>query len=227
VERQVKERLIGAAVLVAIAVILIPELLSGPAEKKSKPVTSSTPSERVDEPGLKTYRFDLSKPGATNGQLASSTDEQSERRAATTVDEQSLPQQYRGEMEADVETTAVPPRELVADSTPPPASAPAAMPRARNAAEPVVSKPKAATPASSSPGWAVQLGSFADAERAKRLVERMRVSGHNAYLVPLRRNDGTTLHRVRIGPYAERSAAERALQRVSGEVKGAAIVSQP
>ena len=79
----------------------------------------------------------------------------------------------------------------------------------------------------STPGWAVQLGSFADGARAQRLADKLETAGHTAYLVPLRRADGKTLQRVRIGPYAQRAAAEAALKQVSGEAKGATVVAQP
>lgn len=197
--------------LVALAVILIPELLSGPSAKH-KPAAAPTRNEQ----GIKTYQFDLNQPGAANGQFTSST--------AAPPAEQAPVAQPNPEPSAPAETTtAAPPMETPAPVAPP------AKPAAEPAPEPVA--PTASSPlralGANSPGWAVQLGSFADTERANHLVERLRAAGHNAYLVPLRRADGKTLQRVRIGPYEQRSAAETALQRVAGETKGAAIVSQP
>jgi DedD protein len=56
VERQVKERLIGAAVLVAAAVILIPELLSGPQQSSNAPAPT-----RAGEASMKTYTIELNR----------------------------------------------------------------------------------------------------------------------------------------------------------------------
>jgi DedD protein len=56
VERQVKERLIGAAVLVAAAVILIPELLSGPQQSPNAPAPP-----RAGEAPMKTYTIELNR----------------------------------------------------------------------------------------------------------------------------------------------------------------------
>jgi cell division septation protein DedD len=55
VETQVKERLTGAVILVALIVLLVPELLSGPS--------SSTPvaSQRADEPPMRSYTIDLAE----------------------------------------------------------------------------------------------------------------------------------------------------------------------
>ena len=56
-ERIVKERLVGAAVLMAAAVILIPEMLSGPDRtSESEPAAQA----RSDAP-IKTYTIDLSQ----------------------------------------------------------------------------------------------------------------------------------------------------------------------
>lgn len=62
VERPVKERLVGAAVLMAAAIILIPEMLSGP--ERESPATAVRSGE--GEGAIKTYTIDLSKsPGAS------------------------------------------------------------------------------------------------------------------------------------------------------------------
>ncbi|MET0986948.1 MAG: SPOR domain-containing protein [Steroidobacteraceae bacterium] len=218
-ERQVKERLIGAAVLVAIAVILIPELLSGPGTEHRPPAATPTRNEQ----GIKTYQFDLNQP-RSSGQFT-----------AAPPPELSTPQP-----EPEKESEAKPAAEVTAATPPPVTPEPEreAVPPAEEQPRPQPSPEKAPAPnpppapaqrssAASTPGWAVQLGSFADAERASHLVERLRAAGHNAYLVPLRRADGKTLQRVRIGPYGERAQAEAALKRVAGEAKGAAVVSQP
>ena len=81
-ERPVKERLIGAAVLVAAAVILIPEMLSGPqhAERGQEISPGHHATEGHSEPPLKTYTIDLSKPpsqAAPAGELAEEVDSSS------------------------------------------------------------------------------------------------------------------------------------------------------
>lgn len=68
VERPVKERLVGAAVLMAAAVILIPEMLSGPDRG------STEKSAGTAEGGVKTYTIDLSQsPGVTTAASAAPT----------------------------------------------------------------------------------------------------------------------------------------------------------
>lgn len=223
VERQVKERLVGAAVLVAIAVILIPELLSGPS-KKQKP---APPAVTRNEQGIKTYQFDLNPSGKPSGQFTSST--------AAPPAEQAAPIEPAEKAPAPSEETARAELSNPAPSNPAPTPAAAAprpeqppmapSPREEKDVQPATPAPKPAD--ATTPGWAVQLGSFADAQRANQLTQRLRAAGHNVYLVPLRRPDGKVLQRVRIGPYEQRAAAETALRQVAAEAKGAALVTQP
>ncbi|MGH8189374.1 MAG: hypothetical protein ACREUC_22645, partial [Steroidobacteraceae bacterium] len=64
-ERAVKERLVGAAVLMAAAIILIPEMLSGPDREATDPEARSQTAAAKGDSSLKTYTIDLSQsPGA-------------------------------------------------------------------------------------------------------------------------------------------------------------------
>jgi DedD protein len=218
VERQVKERLVGAAVLVALAVILIPELLSGP---KQEAPPAKTPAR--NEQGIKTYEFRLDPAAAVSSRAPA---ESRPAQVAPSAESSVPPAGQTADPPDDTPAMPpreAPPRETVVDTTPP---------RKESTPKPAPSPPSATPPTESprsqpaSGGWAVQLGSFADEARAKALVQKLKSQGYNAYLVPLRRADGKTLQRVRIGPYEQRSAADAALQKVSSEVKGAAVVPQ-
>jgi rare lipoprotein A len=57
--------------------------------------------------------------------------------------------------------------------------------------------------------WAVQVGSFADSERARRHADRVRAAGQTVYLEPYR-----GLSRVKVGPYESRRKAEETLARL-------------
>ena len=56
-------------------------------------------------------------------------------------------------------------------------------------------------------GWAVQVGAFGSAEAARKLVGQLQAASYTAYVSPVSRG-GKTLHRVRIGPSAERAGSE-------------------
>lgn len=94
-------------------------------------------------------------------------------------------------------------RTPVTPAPPPPPAAVAAAPAAS------VPKPAPATaPAAASVGFAVQLAAFANAAEAQRLQDRARAAGFSAFVQPVPTENGT-MHRVRIGPVADRPAAER------------------
>ena len=58
VDRHLKERLVGAAVLAAVAYILIPEMLDGPRDA----VTPAPSGEPAVDGGMKSYTIDLTAP---------------------------------------------------------------------------------------------------------------------------------------------------------------------
>ena len=53
---QVKERLTGAIILVALIVLLVPELLSGPVRSATR---AATPASSSEEPPLRSYTINL------------------------------------------------------------------------------------------------------------------------------------------------------------------------
>ena len=62
-------------------------------------------------------------------------------------------------------------------------------------------------------GVVIQVFSSQDREQAERIVAELRGGGHEAYLSPVE-VDGKTMFRVRIGPFAQRSRAERVAENV-------------
>ncbi len=110
----------------------------------------------------------------------------------------------------DTRTVATAPRPSTTPSTP---AAPATPP----AAEP------APRPAAAAVGFAVQLGAFSNATEAQRLQDRARSAGFSAFVEPVR-TDGGTLHRVRIGPVADRAAADALRTQAAGKLGVSGIV---
>ena len=94
-------------------------------------------------------------------------------------------------------TVGTAPRDSAVAAAPPAATTPPVPP----APEP------AARPSTASVGFAVQLGAFAQAAEAQKLQDRARAAGFSAFVEPVR-TAGATLHRVRIGPVADRAAAD-------------------
>jgi DedD protein len=220
VERKVKERLVGAAVLMAAAVILIPEMLSGPDRKsQAEPAAQA----RNDAP-IKTYTIDLSHSS-------------SEQPPAAVVENRAPPPE---EVPAQQPAPAQPaagdqvkpegPQQSAAvqsQSQPEPQSQPAVVdqptPAVSSAAAPT--HPLASGDAVPTSGqWAVQIGTFSKEANAQRLVKQLRDQGQSAFVMPLK-SGGATLYRVRVGPMKDRAGAEAALRDL--KAAGAKVVSHP
>ena len=182
-----KERLTGAVILVALMVLLVPELLTGPI--RSAPRTAAVASS-AEEPPLRSYTINLA-------------DDTHSRSTAATA---SGPQQ-------PTSLSVAPP--AAAASTPPPA--PSAAPRAPQAppAAPPLLMPAKSAPASAAAAsaansvaggsWMVQLGSFASRTNAERLARQVKAGGFKVSVS--QGSFGRRLFRVRVGPAHDREAA--------------------
>lgn len=79
---------------------------------------------------------------------------------------------------------------------------------AATATKPAETKPEPSRAGASDVGFAVQLGAFGNAEEAAKLRDRARAAGFSAFVEQVRTDKGT-LNRVRIGPVADRTDADR------------------
>ena len=207
-DRNVKERLVGATILLVLLVLIVPELLSGPkipvAKIRTLPASGATES-------IRNVTVDLTTRKATAADI-------------DTAAAGSAPGSGAGLPDADSASVAP------ADSA---TGSPATAPAVARAAAPTITTLKAqqqsdaplvdteapppkysgpskvvAAHAASHPYWAVQLGSFASRINAESLVRQLKAHEVPAYV--LSSGKGTKLRfKVRIGPLADRAAAER------------------
>ena len=194
-ERALKERIIGAVVLVVFVVLIVPIFLDGP------PDAEDIVTERVLLPGQDESRM----------QTVVLDRDRTEPVPAGTPNEAPA---------AEVEKPAV----VVAEAVKPAVQQPKPEPE-QPKPEPERPKPESqAAPASSATGmWAVQLGSFSNKENAEKLAADLRKQGYAAFLSQLSTDKGT-LHRVRIGPQKDRAAAEAMAARLlKVDIKGQVV----
>jgi DedD protein len=102
------------------------------------------------------------------------------------------------------EPAPTPPAQQPAQPPPRPAPAPAEQPAQREA-------PQAAS--GTEGPWTVQVGSFSQADNAQALQRRLATEGFEAFVSRVA-TDAGTMHRVRVGPVAERGAADQLLARL-------------
>ncbi len=206
VDRHLKERMVGAVVLVATAVILIPEMLSGPRSTSQLPAAPTTENRStVDESTkLKTYSIDLSKPApaASVPTTTVPTAEPEPPAAPATTTPASTSDR--------IVATAAPPAEdsLPNTAAPPPKPEPS---RPASPSSSLAESPRT-TPTAPS-GWAVQVGSFGVRATSERIAADLKREGFSAFVVAFH-SGNQTMYRVRVGPERNREAAEALLRKL-------------
>jgi DedD protein len=186
-EVRVRERLVGALVLVAIVVLLVPAILTG---------RGHAPAEPPDQPA-RSQEFFLD-----DGRQAP------EEQVLVPEPVADAPGQAAAPAPAGSETgkpaAGTPPR-APAKAAPPPAA-----PRA-GAAAPGSRQPESAA---QSLAWAVQLGAFSNRAKAEQLVADLKERRYAAFVLEYRAS-GQILYRVRVGPEQERARAEEIAARLA------------
>jgi DedD protein len=205
-DRKLKERLVGAAVLVALGVWLIPWILDGP-----------TPARDTEEEVVATLELPVPEAGQPDALRRETIELEVPPKAAPAAPV----------TRADSTTPAAAPEREAAAAAPQPE--PKTTPPARAVSEPVraAATPRTAAPAaqgSAEAGWMVQLGSFGDEANARRQADRIKTFGHEARIYPFMAG-GRTMYRVRVGSFATRSQAEATASALSAHGFPAQIVA--
>jgi cell division septation protein DedD len=208
---EVKERLTGAIILVALIVLLVPALLTGPIRPAPR---TMAPGSSAEEAPLRSYTINLAEDAHSR-----------------TVAHASGPQQPAPLPAAPAannpDTPATIPQSAPQDPTPPPATAssPTGGAPAMRSQSPESTAPGSATPASASMGvYVVQLGSFASRANAERLARQVRGQGFEVMVS--QGSSGRHLYRVRVGPAHDRGAATLLEQRLRSAGHSGSIVPQ-
>lgn len=248
-DRRLKERLIGATILVVLIVLIVPELLSGPKQSVAPPRAAAGGATST----VRNVTVDLGSSKATPWEDSGV--------AATPPAPGPMPP------EAAPTSGTVPPVAALTPGATPPAAAPplpaptaapsvgtrAAVPSAvenqslpstvgtRAAAPSAVEKESLAPTSTSGPShtpdahdtpavavqhsrWSVQVGSFASQSNAEQLMRWLEAHDHAAYVSQVGR--GTSLrYRVRLGPYTDRGMALKSISTLRKEGKSASLVA--
>jgi DedD protein len=219
-ERALKERIVGAIVLVALAVLVVPVFLDGPPPK------DEIHTERVPLPGqndqkTQTVVLDRQRSEPVPAQAT-----------ATAADDgtqatEELDSAGDGTSAAPVTATVGAPDSDVQHAAADPPEAQSADPAAP-APEPAASR-GVTVQAATSPTtgmFAVQLGSFSSKDNAEKLAAELRRQGFAAFLSQLDADAGQ-LHRVRVGPQKDRQAAESMAARLASAGHKGQVVTHP
>ena len=199
-----KQRLLGAAVLIALAVIFVPMLMSGSAPRKSAEMeTSNLAIPPAPDREFQTRALPVDSTAANPGTAAAPLPDK-----LPTVDTASAP----------VASTPPPPPASAPTPAPVPAEAAGTPAKPATIAKAVPAKPEAVPPASA-PGTAadgryfVHLGVYAASRNADDLVARLKKAGYPAFSEKSE-YQGKAAERVRVGPFPDRAAAEATRLRI-------------
>lgn len=209
-----RHRIIGAVILVALAVIFLPMLLSDhpPANRGIGTDIRPTPDTRVVE-------VPVPRPG-DKPDVARRSESGS---AATTTTTTTAPSPRN--VTVPVEPVLPAPIDEGAGSadTTIPSAAPSPL---ANKPEAAMTKAAAATPkpaasaaskSSAAGKWVIQAGAFSQLENARHLQERLRQKGFAATLDPANPAHGKTV-KVLVGPYPDAAAAKAVAARLRSEL---------
>lgn len=158
-ETDVKERLVGAVILVLLAVLVVPALLSGPRQ--------SVPAEPPASTSPRSVEIDLGGPRAGDAAEPASIGE-----SALAPQPAAVREAPTGLPGLDEPAVAAPPAPTVAAGP-----AQVAIPAAREAAAPAGA------------GWAVQVAALSNREAAVKRVAELERRGYEAFVLEYRTGD--------------------------------------
>jgi DedD protein len=249
-DRQLKQRVVGAGLLVAFGVIFIPIFLDNGGVESPVPPTMNIPPAPTEDVSARAPALGEEAIAAMEARADEDVElpppraqagEGSE--AEPSVDTPSA----GGEPPAAVETLEegvaapapnAPEEPAVAPLTParmlpppPPRNAPVRATPTPAKPAPVKPPPLALVASKPAPvtvtGWTVQLGSFASDVNARKLVDKLKAAGYKAYSEP-RIEQHVTVFKVRVGPTPGKAEAERLRQRIEAqfEARGMLVPSR-
>lgn len=271
-DKALKQRLIGALVLIALAVIILPMLLGGRPESSQQQTEQIELPARPDGVAFETRRFPLADEGTTPQQQTdtvhaaeqpdpAAANQQSPKLANSELAKQSVGEQVKDaqasplsenpagrfavqvaslgseanakKLQADLEANGF---DVISDKIESDvgrlnrvrvgpfdseAEAATAVKKIQSQIEgmsprmvdldPTVST-QDTNPSDPLVRWVVQLGSFTENSNAENLVKQVRGQGLSAYSEKVTSSSGTSINRVRVGPFLQREDATKAQQ---------------
>ncbi|KGI78382.1 hypothetical protein LF63_0105600 [Oleiagrimonas soli] len=214
-----KTRLIGALVLIALAVIIVPMFFSGgsPQTDNGKTLSLALPASPDQE--LTTRTMSVAPPASSAMPAAASTAAGGDQLA--TVD---IPSRAPQDVHPENDQRPAPMPVQNPPATPPQQSAPtppaATPPATKPAPKPTAPAPTSAPGQAANGAYTVSLGAYSDTANARSLVERVRKLGYGV------KTDKVTIAgkpgaRISAGPFSTRAAAETARLRLKQAIPGA------
>ena len=233
IRKRAKHRLIGAVVLVLVGVIGFPLLFDTQPRPVAVDIPIEIPSKSAVKPlglpspvaapaqaasGPEAAKFKVATPASLTPREEIVVDKKAA--APTAPESQAIKNEAKPDPIAEVKTPAKP------------APAPAAAPGDDGARAKALLDGKPATPASAAKAalpetggrMVVQVGAFADADKAQEVRQKLERAGLKTYTQVAETKDGQRI-RVRVGPFASRAEADKAASKIKSLDLPAAILT--
>jgi len=202
-EPNIKYRVTGAMVLIALAVIFLPLILDG--QKKNQILDSKIPEKPISGEIILVNVDDTTneqKEETNSVQIVEVGSVQQNK-----VDDTELAENQKAEVEKDDIKVPVVKSEAVKSEI-----------TKSETTKTVLSENRQDRPNYKSSAFVIQLGSFSNKTNAQKLVDKLKKSGYKAYL-KVGKSNGKLINRVLVGPELKRPQAEskiKALNKISG-----------
>ncbi|AYN15176.1 cell division protein [Pseudomonas monteilii] len=214
-DKGIKQRMVGALVLVALAVIFLPMLFSREDEMRQVHVEAPQAPAMPSLPEVKVEPVAVPEPQAIP---------EEPQQPPVVVDESTTPASTPSQP-----ITPSPQIQAQVQPAKPQAPAPKVEPKPVAAPAPTVAVAKPAAPSKVDVNglpvsWSIQLASLSNRAGAEKLQQTLRSQGYNAYI----RSAGG-MNRVYVGPLIERAEAERTRDAINRQnsLKGFVVRFQP
>ena len=220
-----KQRLVGAIVLISLAVIFLPMLFTGKGEQEQK-FESSIPAEPVYEikspqvsvplplPEKRLEKVPLREPVVKKEESDKTTSDTVIVAGETPISEK--PTTEIVVQQPDLQEKA---SSKTADTRPTVAKPKAVKPKKEASAQPIYTKSTIEEiKPSDITGWVVQVGSFSQKSNAEKLRDKLRKMGLASFVVT-GTSDTKTVYRVRVGPEISRADAEKIQAKIKDKTK--------
>lgn len=207
-DKALKQRLVGASVLIILTVIVLPMLLSGRSDTLNTESRQIEMPSRPEELSFETRRFPVGVPDKATPPVVA---QDAKDKAAVDRPSVALP---TTQTDSDETSTAI--------DTDGDIETPAAMVEKPLAVTTVILKPEENQPvitpeiennAQAHGRYLVQIASFSNVKRANSMAAELRNMGMPVVMDVVDRTGGR-LHRVRVGPYAGRSEADAVIAKI-------------
>jgi len=200
-EQKLKERLVGAAVLVAVAVFFIPIIFT------DSPETEVISGSNIPE-----------KPETNFNSRIIPVIESDDKSSLTPIESENIESENIGSGESKQNDGLIIKQKVVAEKV---------ISAKENKAEKKLSTEVEENTTVGLSAWIVQLGSFIEEDNAQSLNKKLRTAGYPSFVEPLKR-DGKISYRVKVGPEIKRSEADMLLKKLKEKMQlNGIVVSYP